>query len=64
MNNSEIVVRTAAEKVIRGQGTPIYLVPRRNGGILLSQGTSHVLLSRQEIDPLVEAMKTMTEQEQ
>ena len=46
------------EKMIRhGNGTPIFLVPRDNGGLLLAQGRSHVLLSRQELDELLEIVK-------
>jgi hypothetical protein len=42
------------EEVIRtGNGTPIFLVPRDHGGLLLAQGRSHILLSREEISELM-----------
>jgi predicted nucleic acid-binding Zn ribbon protein len=33
--------------------TPIFLVPRHNGGLLLAQGSSHILLSRAELAQLL-----------
>lgn len=42
------------EEVIRvGSGTPIFLIPRHRGGLLLAQGKSHILLSREEISELL-----------
>jgi hypothetical protein len=49
--NSERVM--SGEQVIStGDGTPIFVVPRRNGGVLLAQGSSHILLSRKELNQL------------
>jgi len=47
------------EEVIRtGKGTPIFLIPRDNNGLLLAQGKSHILLSREEISELVRYVST------
>ncbi len=47
-------LRHARSSTTQGNGTPIFLVPRDNGGLLLAQGRSHVLLSAAELRQLVE----------
>jgi len=44
-------------KIAAGSGTPIWVYPRDNGSYLLLQGSSHIKLSSEEIDLLVDALR-------
>ena len=45
-----------SERIIRGHGTPVRLVERGNGGLLLIQGSSHIALAPGELRELAEAI--------
>jgi hypothetical protein len=43
-------------KVDIANGTPIWVSPRRDGGVAVIQGKSHLLLSAKEIPALIDAI--------
>ena len=49
------------EGIINTGKTPIFPVPRDDGGLLLAQGKSHILLSRDEIGALMSYAQGATE---
>jgi len=46
----QVVIKT-------GQGSPIFVVPRPTGGVLIVQGTSHIVASIEEIRELIAALE-------
>jgi hypothetical protein len=48
-------------KISNGKGTPIWLSPRRDNGITIIQGTSHIMVSGEEVQELIDAIEEMTE---